>query len=73
METIVLDSWGDFFEAVDRVGLKYGVYRAELGNGEEFVRKVPVLYRGQGDSSWHLHTTLERKTPIHIASWNMRD
>jgi hypothetical protein len=50
MDAIKTESWEDFEEKLKKL-------RAE--NGTE---TTPLLFRGQGNSEWHLETTLERYT-----------
>jgi hypothetical protein len=81
MKTIRIRSWDAFGRTIEKLKKAHGTYRKELDSGDVFEREVAMLYRGEADASWHLKTTLERKTTrqfdvfeyLHLATRNVHE
>jgi len=75
-----LSCWADYKNEVTRIRNEYGYCQRTLVDGEELAQngqlptaranqmKNTLLFRGQGDASWDLVTTLERKTAFRRIS-----
>jgi hypothetical protein len=69
----VLSSWREFRDFVDSIRFRYGYFEHRISESEVYRKKNTVLFRGHGDASWPIQTTLERKTSrrIHLAEYMM--
>jgi hypothetical protein len=69
MKEYNLQKWTEFHGKVQEIRDQYANYVHDFGNGEIYTRKndQPLLFRGLGDASWTLDTTLERATKTSIS------
>lgn len=59
-----IEKWDEFRKKIKEIRSKYGYHEIEITDGNTYKAKNVVLFRGQGNSSWPLQTTLERKSEI---------
>ncbi len=69
METINLDSWSCFADAVDDIRKKYGTRERHYPEvtSDPLTFENDILYRGISDSEWGLRTTLERTVDLALS------
>jgi len=62
MEVIKPRSWNGVKEAISKIRKLYENHERKLNNGNVYIRKNDILFRGQADANRKLETSLERRT-----------
>jgi hypothetical protein len=61
MQQIDLNNWTEFKSTIDDIRNRHGYHEYAIENNQTYKSKNTVLFRGQGNATWSLQTTLERR------------
>jgi len=67
MQSVDLNSWTEFSQAVEDIRAKFGTRTVNVSNKGPATLDNEILFRGQADSAWRLKTTLERVVDSQIS------